>query len=1074
MRLSVHMRSISRQPVRTLILLLLISAISFAFVFRGVEYIIIQTEIERLSEYYRPIGKLYTDAPEFVLGTTIITEDGTIIADYPDLFSRTESDYDISPALNLVRSSKYFYRDDIHRFGFGALNDIYNADIDGSSSNVDTAWYDEIFKDFPDGWNSDMDLHINEVYFYGEIISKGYNEHAGNDGVCYLEIKVEKIEAGYRDYFSEGETVSFLIVLDDGGLTDSPYFDLAVGERYFLSTYYLTDFVLTRVDINDKLVLKPLIDEEWYVEAHDGWVDFTQPELAELKNEVETLDANTRTLSVHSTNDMSAMPEAQQSMRRYYLTEGRWINDEDNLNESLVCVVHDRFAGLRGLAIGDKLKITLRPLADVVKGIPYIISDTDKAAWQTYPTLTLEYEIVGTYSDRQFGSVSLDYITMFVPNSTLPLEFTTQSDYVSYRYYNFMLKSALDKELFIAENEAALEELGIRVEFIENNADSFLASVIPIRQTALANAVVFGVLMILVIMLTVFIYLRLRRRDFVISRALGVPKRASRLQVLFPFVLIGAAGILSGGLPAWFYATREAEQNLAEVTNLQIKEAALISPIWFIGICLCILIVLCLITVFSIQISLKSSALSLLQGGSNTRTKAVPVVNFTEAENKKVYTSNIQFKPQPVLNKRWKFFLANSLRWIGRRVRRVPIKSLLTCLVAAFYVFALTMFEHSIEQNKIEIDRLYDTTQVEGEVMAQNQSFLTGKQEGIIKGATVESLIGSNLVLASYLEMLVPRNFIASLGTPMEFKQTGNMWSEDLQASKVSILATNNWERFFETSAQGIFIVYAKGYDENILSDEFSLDDIETGNIPLILPESYLPQLGVGLGEKIYISDGKTDRVNEGIIAGVYVGELTSDSFSYPVLAPTSLVGAYEKFYKRLPNYCKVELTFDPLMNREFSEQRDRLTQIVKREGAGIIELRLILWDEELKSVIEPLEDNLRLMEILYPLAAAILILIGVILVTLLMLQNTKEAAIMRVLGNTRRWTCTLFTVEYTALCAVGLCIGAIASRVITEGISVSILINMGAYFVLSIITTIITSGVITRKSPLSLLQVNE
>ena len=68
---NVFLRSTRRQPVRTAFLLVVTALITFAFVARGAEYLVVKQETERLAGYYRSIGavpaisgELYKDARE--------------------------------------------------------------------------------------------------------------------------------------------------------------------------------------------------------------------------------------------------------------------------------------------------------------------------------------------------------------------------------------------------------------------------------------------------------------------------------------------------------------------------------------------------------------------------------------------------------------------------------------------------------------------------------------------------------------------------------------------------------------------------------------------------------------------------------------------------------------------------------------------------------------------------------------------------------------------------------------------------------------------------------------------------
>ena len=56
MQTNVFLRSTRRQPVRTAFLALVLALVSFTFVGRGSEYLLISQEVDRLGSWYRTIG----------------------------------------------------------------------------------------------------------------------------------------------------------------------------------------------------------------------------------------------------------------------------------------------------------------------------------------------------------------------------------------------------------------------------------------------------------------------------------------------------------------------------------------------------------------------------------------------------------------------------------------------------------------------------------------------------------------------------------------------------------------------------------------------------------------------------------------------------------------------------------------------------------------------------------------------------------------------------------------------------------------------------------------------------------
>ena len=83
---------------------------------------------------------------------------------------------------------------------------------------------------------------------------------------------------------------------------------------------------------------------------------------------------------------------------------------------------------------------------------------------------------------------------------------------------------------------------------------SWGASVTPMRQSATFSAAVFAEVLLLGLVLAAFLYLLLRRRDFAILRAMGVPNGPAARGLLGPVALLGLLGMPAGSIPAWGYA----------------------------------------------------------------------------------------------------------------------------------------------------------------------------------------------------------------------------------------------------------------------------------------------------------------------------------------------------------------------------------------------------------------------------------------------------------------------------------------------------------------------------------------
>jgi ABC-type antimicrobial peptide transport system permease subunit len=121
------------------------------------------------------------------------------------------------------------------------------------------------------------------------------------------------------------------------------------------------------------------------------------------------------------------------------------------------------------------------------------------------------------------------------------------------------------------------------------------------------------------------------------------------------------------------------------------------------------------------------------------------------------------------------------------------------------------------------------------------------------------------------------------------------------------------------------------------------------------------------------------------------------------------------------------------------------------------------------------MEQNLSLLKLLYPVAIVLSAIIGLGLSLLLMLQNAKVAAIMRVLGTSKKKSRTTLCAEQTVVCLLGLAIGLVVLAILGWGFGfASSLFLAWIYLAGTSIGTVVGTTIVTNRPPLELLQVKE
>lgn len=1042
--------------------MLLIGLIGAAFTMRTVEYILVQRETARLGSYYRAIGTLQSASAE-------------------------DSGY--AAGANLIADSKYMELEDRRRFCSGVLQGLYNADIDGNTSNG----YEEGPYDFG--------VHVSDVFVYGEMLTLPLPQKIGGNGglggkeyeAYQFQLRVDRVEAGYPEYVSEGKTITLYYIA--GEEAGDALEGLQVGSRYFFRAFYDADIYNGRGNPSENLIIKPLDGADcWFLPVKLGEeVDWESPEWTGLQEELELVRENQSAMAVVGTKDMSAMPQFQQVSKTYYLADGRWLNQDDDRNARRVCVVHQEFANYRGLSVGDTITLTLRDFDLTYLG--YILDGGEWENWREFPTQTETFEIVGLYGvvfDSPYGRPSSENTNMYIPDACMPEGFGADPETMVWDY-SFVLKSSQDEDAFLEENREALAELGFNVSFVENHGENFWASVTPMRQSSAFSAAVFAGVLLLGLVLAAFLYLLLRRRDFAILRAMGVPNGAAARGLLGPVALLGLLGIPAGGIPAWGYALGKTAETLAAIPGPEGVEVSVELSLWYlVGICgLILALLLGFVAIGAGRLS-RRPALELLQGVAGGRKKRKKTAPKPRQEEKKAEKAPLPVRVRQVERApAWELQtdalkrlpkgrgpgVGVSGRYVLRQIRRGPLKSALSLILALGFVVALGWMDLSAERSQAQADRLYETTVVEAEIAQRNPSVSVGTPN-IINPSTVDAILESGLAQDAYLESRLDHWSIAPLT-----EADGEMgYDESRMIQNVTYWGLNQAKGFCER--YGTEITYASGWDEGIFQEEWSTDTVEKKRIPVVLSTNMLTQLGLELEDEvgIYAECDQTKNGNGGFAIGAYlvVGQYTSQASleGEPVLVGLSAMLVSEERMDLEPAYSTAEFVLDPGKNRELLARQEELKALVANPYAGLLDLTLVLWDEELTQVVGPLEQNVRLMRVLYPVTAALSVLIAIGVSVLLLFQSAKEMAALRAMGCTRRRVGAMFSCQQGLLCLLGILLGLAvlaALRGGMEGVCKGrTLLCAGLYFLGTMLGAVAASVGLTRRKPMELLQIKE
>ena len=142
---------------------------------------------------------------------------------------------------------------------------------------------------------------------------------------------------------------------------------------------------------------------------------------------------------------------------------------------------------------------------------------------------------------------------------------------------------------------------------------------------------------------------------------------------------------------------------------------------------------------------------------------------------------------------------------------------------------------------------------------------------------------------------------------------------------------------------------------------------------------------------------------------------------------------------------------------------------------AGSLPLSFLLWDEELREAIGPLNENVEVLELLYPLVLLLSALTAAGLTALLLVQRTKTAALLRVIGVSRIQARWMLGAELLLPALIGECVVVLVLMKLFPMVSTGSMAEGAAIYLLgAIVGALLGVSMVTRKRPLELLQVKE
>ena len=1045
---NVFLKSTLRQPVKTALLLAVMALITFAFVSRGAEYLLVKQETERMGSYYRSIG-------------TLQSATGNKWADTTEAVAYLEENASVQTVQTVEYTSAVIQ------------DDIYNADIgtENTLKGIRVAFYGTL-----QNWDT------TNFYFTVDTVLAGYPEHISEGGSIVL----------FREYGYDPQDVEYA------------YEQLEKGGRYLAVGYYYLHIPSCRVvesDDGTSRVMHARVncpsDDLFFTPVPEGseanWSGLKDHQYEEgILLEWD----NQRALNIIPTKDMSALPIAQDSASGIYLTDGRWLDSADDELGRTVCVINEDLASRRGLKVGDTLTLKLRDVPSHF-GVFKAQLEYPSAFLERIQTKTDTYEIVGIYG--YISQYNVTYLSNFtyIPDSAVPDSFAMTTpelldetawgpdlldSYIEQaggnyealphpRDISFVLASPDMSGQFLSETRDDLAAMGWKVVMLENNWENFQAAAKPMVRSSLMNAAIFSALLLVTFCLLAVVYYRMRRKEIAIARALGVPARRCVRDVSVPLLLLGVQGIAAGACLGWQYTLGNAAGTLSAFTDLGEEVLPSLPVHWLAVLGGGAFVLLLAVTLGGAAFLSSRPVLALVQGGALTarkdRTESAQAAGAAAPSGALVHTAVPVRRAETAPAESRRGSTGHVLRFVWRHITRAKLKSGLSILLAAGFTAGLAAIQLSIGSSQEKIDWLYENTAVEAELLLADSS-QDIKGSGFLRQSTVDALLDSGYVTDAYLEGSAT-GAVTKYVPGMENEQILHIVVED--TSSKTIRAFDDEAVFLSPAGSGgaVTITYLDGWDGSLFAGDWTADEF-----PVVLPKAVYEAFGGRFGLSC-----KGFRVCEA--AGYYEGEVASMSGETdPILIPLS---AYRDMSKsRTVSYSKAHVTLDPSLNRELETFTQMVNDLSASQGMGATALRAVIWDEELRLAVAPLENSIELMEVLYPVTLVLSLLVAVGIAVLFVMTSAKEAAIMRVLGTSKLRSRVMLALQTAFTSAAGLLIGLAGVLAYTGRTRPELLAGLvGAsalcavlYLLAAIIGAAASSTVVTSKNPLELLQVRE
>ncbi len=1065
MKPKLALKNIYRSWVRSLFIFILLAAVTYSLFSNVMEFVITKRETEKAIELYDGVGTLLKGSMHPAVYSQLygqyIYADSRVSANYfPEDYAESWKEYYPYARLDNedlaeIEQYEYITYTDRRYMTAGVSDEYYRLDMD------DRYYYDftncYVIEGTVDMWHENTQSILLKDFEF--IAGKGHN---GFDKYEKIWIKSEKAAPVYVD--EDGVEYS-PTVWNDGPvmITEKSRYqaefcrELEVGQRYVfvvrftghdwsgreLPSFYLTDHFTYG-----------WCDGVWPLEGKSESYLETD-EFSALNQYIKLIETDLYTFDMVYTQSMGAI--------RYFadgtigISEGRRLTREDYLNKSNVCVINHEMARVYGLEVGDTLTLKLgNKLFEQYEGVGAIAAVPGRLSTE-YTEVTLK--IVGIWKDTRntrYKATSPDPLwsysvnTIFLPTHLLSVDEAELSNHTfTPAEFSFVIENVHDVEAFRAKYFMAVRDMRMTLNLYDGNWKEIEETFEESKNMSLIKIAILAAAVLAATCFTVLLYILGRKRDYAIMRVLGTGKRKAGYTIILPLMVLTAAAVIIGTTAACIYTVNNISLDIS-ISGMAEYAPDTSIPLWLITGCILAEMLLSFVgALLILRFIGRKSPLALLQDSSQKRTrkKEKQQQEVSEQETIELGQWISLEKTQFDWKKRRLQFI---WRYIIRNIKRTKSKTVMYIIVSALLINVAG-----------QINILQDTI-----TDAFNSTEVVSRYAGSLNLHYVSKLQESGYVKDVF------------------YRATKYL---DINTVPVYSYFTNDIDRMRERNTE---ITFLEGYDESIM---------QTHERIIILTKPMMELLNVKLGDTVYIMTGYLYQAQLYNLAWNYmidhsysVSEETAqkmvedeamawymeraDGFVVVGCAESDEQAAY------LPGTMEMSTVHGKLIIMELTEGTlidNWKTKEYREYGEALANANLtyevaFIMDT---SKVEYLANIILLLELLYPVAVVVMLVIGVFMTSLIIVQTSKDIAVMRVLGTSKRRCRIIIITERVLLCIFGMILAAVimlVMRGVTEIVLKKILTALGMYFAAVLLASAAASVASTRKNALELLQTKE